>query len=187
MESLALSFRICLGLVFLTAGVLKLQDRVAFDEAVRDYRLLPPRIAWTVATILPPAEVLAGLALLLGLATRWVAAGTLAALCAFAVGVAVNLGRGRRIDCGCLGVGSNRTIGWPLLVRDGALMAMAVVLAVRPPSAPALGGRASVLPSVAVALATVVSLLILVLLGEARRVDRTIGAIRAVDATEVRT
>lgn len=186
MESLALSFRICLGLVFVAAGGLKFQDLGEFRRVVADYRVLPAGLVAPVAGLLPPLELAAGVALLAGVVTRPVAAAVLAALAAFAIAVTLNLARGRRVDCGCFSVGSSRSIGWPLLARDGALMAMSTLVAIRPPSAlaPAAGSTLSSSEAVAVALATGVSLLVLLVLAEARRVIRTV---RAVERTEVPT
>ena len=131
----AVAFRFVLGTVFALAGLAKLPRRAKFEEAVRGYRLVPERLASPIARWLPVVELAAGTLLLLGLATAPVAALLGAFLVFFAGAVAINLARGRAIDCGCYGAGPARTIGWPTLVRNLGLLAMAVVVAVEAPSA----------------------------------------------------
>ena len=83
-------------------------------------------------------ELAAGALLLLGLATAPVAALLGAVLVVFTGAVAINLARGRAIDCGCYGAGPSRTIGWSTLVRNLGLLGMAVVVTAQAPAAFAL-------------------------------------------------
>jgi hypothetical protein len=77
----------------------------------------------------------AGALLLLGLGTAPVAALLGAFLVVFTAAVAINLVRGRAIDCGCYGAGPARTIGWSTLVRNLGLLAIAVVVTAEMPAA----------------------------------------------------
>ena len=47
----------------------------------------------------------------------------------FATAVAVNLARGRRIDCGCAGISAPREITWGLVARDIVLAALVLWIA----------------------------------------------------------
>jgi Methylamine utilisation protein MauE len=113
-------------------GVPKLLAPADFALAVRNYRLLRPAIGERVAKWLPRLELVIAFALLLGIATKAAAGLAAAALVGFAAAVAVNLLRGRRIDCGCYSTASPRTIGWGLVLRDVLLAAAAVFVFVAP-------------------------------------------------------
>jgi uncharacterized membrane protein YphA (DoxX/SURF4 family) len=134
----AVAFRFVLGTVFALAGLGKLPRRAQFEDAVRGYRLVPDRLAPRIARWLPVVELAAGALLLVGLGTVPVAALLGAFLVVFTGAVAINLARGRAIDCGCYGAGPSRTIGLPTLVRNLGLLAMAVVVTAEAPAAFAL-------------------------------------------------
>lgn len=102
---------------FFISGASKLRRGDAFISVMR-YELLPERVALVVAAGLPWAELILAMALVLGFAPT--IALSLAGLLfsAFAVGVAVNLIRGKRFDCGCKGQG--HPISWSIVVEDAA-------------------------------------------------------------------
>ena len=66
--------RLVLGGVFLVAGALKVIDPQSSVAAVRAYRLLPSSLTTIVGWGLPFAEIALGVLLLIGVATRAVAA-----------------------------------------------------------------------------------------------------------------
>jgi uncharacterized membrane protein YphA (DoxX/SURF4 family) len=131
--------RLLLAGVLLWAGGAKLGDLGASVRAVNAYHLLPYELARVVGSALPFVEVALGLLLLVGLATRVAAAATAGLLAVFVAGIASAWARGLRIDCGCFGGGGELaegvrpSYGWEI-VRDLALLAVAVALAVRPRS-----------------------------------------------------
>lgn len=127
--------RFLLGFVFLGASVPKLRAPSLFQEAVANYQLVPEKLAKIVARVLPGLELLVALLLLVGIGIPVVAITIMAMLSAFVGAVGVNLARGRAIDCGCRGGVAPRRIGWKLIVEDLLLVAVAVVLLVRPPIA----------------------------------------------------
>ena len=132
-EAAALGFRFVLAFILLNASVSKLLAPVQFARAVRNYRLLPTRLNQPVAAWLPRVELGLALMLLLGVWTVIAAGVTAAMLVVFATAVAINLGRGREIDCGCLTAPSPRTIGWSLVGADLGLAAMAATVALLDP------------------------------------------------------
>lgn len=109
-----------------------------FERAVQSYGLLPAHIASVVAVALPPSELIAGVLLVVGLATAVVAAFLGALLGVFAFAVAFNLFRGRRIDCGCFGHGIPQRITWRHVLRNLALGTMAAFVVASAPRAFAL-------------------------------------------------
>lgn len=126
MGVVALLCRFTVACVVLRAGVVKLPDLDAFTSAVRDYALLPEGVVRPVSRAVPVIEVGCGLLLLVGVATGPVAALAALLLAGFAVAVAVNLVRGRRIRCGCAG-GAASVISWRHVVANGCLVAAAAV------------------------------------------------------------
>lgn len=183
--SVLLALRLIVGGLFLRAGAAKLADRADFQQAVRNYEIVPLRLVNSVSAAVPAVEVAAGGLLLLGAATS-IAGWTLAALLAgFSAAVAINLSRGRVFDCGCGGT-APRTISWQQVASNLLLAACAVAVAVAPPPALALyagpGGvfsltmpRGSGAP---VVLAAVLGVVMVVLLRAAARLPGYLGAAR---------
>jgi uncharacterized membrane protein YphA (DoxX/SURF4 family) len=128
--------RLGLAAVFLVSGVLKAVDPDATYVAVRAYDLLPKLGVALVAGALPWLEIVIGLLLLVGIATRAVAIASAVLLLGFMVGVTQAWARGLSIDCGCFGGGGavdpgQTTYGRELL-RDAGFLLLAGWLVVRP-------------------------------------------------------
>ena len=128
--------RLGLAAVFLVSGVLKAIDPDATYVAVRAYDLLPKLGVALVAGVLPWLEIVIGLFLLAGIATRTVAVVSAVLLLGFMAGVAQAWARGLSIDCGCFGGGGGvdpgqTTYGRELL-RDAGFLLLAGWLVVRP-------------------------------------------------------
>ena len=142
---LATAARLLLGGVFVVAGALKLPDPAAAVRAVRAYRLLPEALVAPVAFGLPVVEIAVGLALLVGVFVRTAALASALLLVVFLVGVGSAWARGLQIDCGCFGGGGQVAAGqtaYPAeVLRDGALLLVALALARWPRSRLAFGGH----------------------------------------------
>jgi len=119
-----------LGIIFLASAVPKLRHPTGFVLAVLEYRVLPPRLSWFYARLVPPLEFLLALLLLTGTAVRPAAAVVSVLLFSFLVAISVNLARGRDLDCHCFGKATRRQIGWRLLLQDGILLGAAIAVAV---------------------------------------------------------
>jgi uncharacterized membrane protein YphA (DoxX/SURF4 family) len=101
---LTVRVQIALGIFFVAAALPKVVDPPAFAHMVYNYRLVPGALVNVMALVLPWIELLAGLALILGIWTRTSAALVGALLGVFVVAISVNLARGNAIDCGCFDV-----------------------------------------------------------------------------------
>lgn len=112
MEPAAFVCRFVLAAVFIRAAVPKLSRLEEFERAVRRYELLPARAARILGRCLPFVELACGVLLLVGLGIGPVASITGAFLLVFTAAVAINLARGREIDCGCFSTVAPETIGW---------------------------------------------------------------------------
>jgi uncharacterized membrane protein YphA (DoxX/SURF4 family) len=134
--------RLSVGVIFLIAGLDKVQAPGAFADAVRSYHLLPPSLVLLFAYLVPWLEVLAGAYLLVGFMTRWAAAatGAMLAMFVFALGRALATGDTNHA-CGCFGAGAaanpilaflsgGDTITWWDLIRDLLLIALSCLLLV---------------------------------------------------------
>src|SRR5436305_10915201 len=117
-----------LGIIFLVSSLPKLHHPKGFILAVLEYRILPARLSWFYARLLPPLEFLLALLLLTGTAVRSAAVVMSMLLLSFIAAVGINLTRGRDLDCHCFGKATRRPIGWKLLLQDGALLGAAIAI-----------------------------------------------------------
>jgi uncharacterized membrane protein YphA (DoxX/SURF4 family) len=131
-EIVALSCGLALAVVFLASGLSKLRRRERFAEAIAAYRF-GARFAVVVSWILPPGEVLLGLAWLVPAATPIVGVVTLVLLGAFSFGLRTPL-REASASCGCGGLFQSRAGGWNSIARNAllALYALAALLSSSP-------------------------------------------------------
>jgi len=147
------SLRGALALLFAAAALHKLRDPGVFRAALADYALLPAAAVAPAARLLPALELAAAAALLV---PAWAVPGGLGAAALLAVyggAIAVNLARGRRdVACGCLGPAAEQPLSGALLIRNGVLVA-AALLAACPASARAWTGLDALTVPVAVAAA----------------------------------
>jgi len=139
--------RVSLGLVMVSAGVLKISNPDQAVRAVQAYELLPRGVDQVVGYGLPMIEVALGLLLILGLGTRIAAVLAGVFMLVFIVGVSSAWARGLNIDCGCFGgggaVGSSGK-AWRYLseiLRDLLFLGLASWSAVLPASRLALDRR----------------------------------------------
>ena len=124
--------RLTLGGVLFVAGYLKVDKLEVSQMAVRSYELLPIPIANFLGLVLPVFEVVIGLLLIVGAATRAVAALGGFTMFIFIIAIAQAWARGLNIDCGCFGGGGTVAPGETRylqeILRDAGLVAMALFL-----------------------------------------------------------
>src|SRR5207248_9503974 len=94
--------RLVLVAVFLVAGLAKLADLAGSRQAMRDFGV-PARLATPLGTLLPLAELVVTVALLLPISAWWGGLGALILLLLFVAGIGYNLAQGRQPDCHCFG------------------------------------------------------------------------------------
>jgi putative oxidoreductase len=126
-RALLLCCRLAVGGIFLYAAATKLPDMAAFAKDVANYRLLPAMAVPWVASAVVGVEIVAGLALVLGVGARAAAVVAAALLAVFVAGIAQALLRGIDLRCGCFG--GDETATWGTVLRDVALLppALAVI------------------------------------------------------------
>ncbi len=128
---LTVRVQIALGAIFIAAALPKIVDPPSFAHMIYNYRILPGGLINISALVMPWVEILAGLALVLGVwvrPARWII--TLM-LVTFMIAIAINLGRDNAIDCGCFDTSAaNKTYEerikdmWIVLIRDAGMLLM---------------------------------------------------------------
>lgn len=117
-----LAFRLVLGAVFVYASLDKIQHPAAFARAVSFYHLAPTSIVNVFALLLPWAELVTGVALIVGVAARGSSLLIAGMLVMFAVALVWAIVKGIDISCGCFSTGAEggegHKVGYDLLVRD---------------------------------------------------------------------
>jgi uncharacterized membrane protein YphA (DoxX/SURF4 family) len=113
---------ILLGAAFLWAGALKLVQGPSWSKQAADMGAPRP-----VALVVPYVEVFVGAALVSQVLKPWPAVVGLALLISYTVLIVLRLLDGSRPPCACFGSRSMRPLGAYHLIRNGALIALAVV------------------------------------------------------------
>lgn len=101
---LTVRVQIALGVIFVIAALPKVSDPPSFAHMIYNYRITPGPLVNLIALVLPWVELLAGLALILGIWRRSSAVLIGVLLLIFIAGISFNLARGNAIDCGCFDV-----------------------------------------------------------------------------------
>ncbi len=127
---------IVIGQELVRASLDKITHPDLFADVVHDYQMLPFWLINAFALLMPWAELVAGVALILG---AWPAlsawrrgAGLLSTLLfgAFLVAIAWAETKGLKIECGCFDVSglSSTEASWPLFARDVPLLVGSVLI-----------------------------------------------------------
>jgi putative oxidoreductase len=98
---LTVRVQIALGVIFVIAALPKIADPPGFTQMIYNYRLVPGPLLNIMALGMPWFELIAGVALIIGVWRRTAALLIGALLVVFIVAIGINLARGNAIDCGC--------------------------------------------------------------------------------------
>lgn len=135
--------RLGLAAVWIWSGLVKALNPVDFRFAVTAYDLLPTDIVRPFALTLPIVEIVLGLLLLAGIATRAVAVASALLLLVLIAAIVSAWARNLQIDCGCFGGGGYKEMTWwsyaSEVLRDIGFLALALWLAWFPHTRLAVG------------------------------------------------
>ncbi|MCK7478470.1 MAG: DoxX family membrane protein [Candidatus Moduliflexus flocculans] len=129
-KTVLLAFRLVLGGLFVYAGAVKVLDPLDFAQNIRNYQLVGQSLSFVAAIVLPWLEILAGLALILGVWRRGAALVVTGLLVFFIVLTAVTMVRGLDVDCGCFGSLSRKS-GWGVILEDLGMLVLGLCAASR--------------------------------------------------------
>lgn len=118
--------RLILAWVFISAGLPKVQDPVAFSASIEGYRIIDGGLALWGAIILPWLELFIGFGLLTPWLRRASAATMTALLCLFIALHGISWARGLDIDCGCFGESAASPDYHWLILRNLALLVVTI-------------------------------------------------------------
>ena len=119
--------RVIMGIVFIVAALAKIGDVAAFSTQIHNFRMMPVSLENLVAMTLPWVELLAGLSLLLGIRPRSGGLIVTVLMAMFLVAVAVALGRGLDIECGCFGTADATRVGLSKLSQNLVMLILAFI------------------------------------------------------------
>ncbi len=121
--------RLTVGLLFLSAGLLKFVGFSEFLEQVRQYRLLPESVVPSFAGAIVLLETVCGFMVLAGIRVHHgaYALSVLAAIFLIAVSWRVVVGDGG--SCGCFGGIVDETIGPAAILRNAGILVLCILVA----------------------------------------------------------
>ena len=122
--------RIALGLIFLAAAWDKIVDPMAFAKIIRNYQILPDMAVAGAALVLPWIEVVVGMCLITGFAARGAALSSCLMMAVFLSAMAWAQHKGIATQCGCFTTKADDSISMDTFIRDGSIMALALLVAV---------------------------------------------------------
>ena len=125
MDLIARLAAIGIGAMFVASGVYKLADGPAWPQQAADMGVSRP-----LALAVPWYELALGAALVSSLLSPWAEFVAVATLAVFTVVIVRRLLDGSRPPCACFGSRSKRPLGRRHVIRNLALLAVAVVAAV---------------------------------------------------------
>jgi putative oxidoreductase len=128
-DYLNLLVRIAVGTIFIYASCDKIFNPGQFARIVYNYHLLPTDFINIFALILPWAELICGISIILGIYKDGGVLMLNLILVSFIIALGVNLIRGVDIECGCFTVSSKAKSGiLGLLLRDFGLFLLTLYL-----------------------------------------------------------
>jgi uncharacterized membrane protein YphA (DoxX/SURF4 family) len=122
--------RLILAGVFIYSGYVKVQEPLQFAVAISGYQLVPENLIFPMARFLPWAEIVLGLAILIGWKVRYFSAATVALLFFFIAVLAITISRGIEANCGCFGL--DERISPLTILRDSLFLIPALYLTFEP-------------------------------------------------------
>ncbi|MBS0195227.1 MAG: DoxX family protein [Planctomycetes bacterium] len=138
---LTMPLRLLMGGLFVFAGYVKLSNPQLFAFSVAAFDVFPKDAGHAVKLVafaVPWTEIIAGTLLILGLWTRAAALVFSLLLLAFIIGIVSVLKRNLNVECGCFGkfeVPCKGNLGTCHLVRNGVMLAVALLILVKGPGA----------------------------------------------------
>jgi putative oxidoreductase len=126
-DYLHLAVRVLIGALFLYAALPDILDTMGFASSIYNYKLFPSSIIGMSAAFVPWLEVLAGLALVIGVKIRGASLLISLLVVVFISLATISIIRGLDIDCGCFS-GVARKANWLAIFEDIGLLVCALFI-----------------------------------------------------------
>lgn len=124
---------LAIAVLLASAATHKVRAPARFARQLADYQLLPDVVVRPIARVIPLVELVVAFALLVPAWRAWAALSAAGLFALYAAAIGINLWRGRRdIDCGCAGPDQAQPLRPALLLRNSALVAVALLASVSP-------------------------------------------------------
>jgi hypothetical protein len=120
---LGLLLRVYIGGVFVYASMYKINYPGEFAETIASYQLVPYWAVNLMALVMPWAELIGGILMILGVRTKSAATVIAGMLVMFSLAILITLIRDIPIGCGCF-TSVEEPLGWSTLWRDLLWLAM---------------------------------------------------------------
>jgi uncharacterized membrane protein YphA (DoxX/SURF4 family) len=117
------------GGVFLVSAIGKLLDKSGTEASMARYPFLPRGAGKLIANYFPFVELLVGVLLVLGLFTRLASVAAIALFVLFTTLIVYDLTRGSNASCHCFGRLSDEKLTPMAVIRNAALMGLALLVA----------------------------------------------------------
>lgn len=127
-ELMVVGARVIVGGTFIIASLDKIAQPELFAKLVQNYQILPQEIVPLFSIILPYAELILGIFLLVGLFVRESAMAVAFLLVLFISAVIYKVAQGTVTECGCFSVTSVKAnhSAFIILLRDFILLALCI-------------------------------------------------------------
>jgi uncharacterized membrane protein YphA (DoxX/SURF4 family) len=125
------AIRVLVSLILFSAGWAKARDPKGFANVINGLGVLPARAVDPAARVLPWVEMATAAFLLWGPTAPFAAIIGFGLLGAFGATIAFALARGATPECGCFGGRTPTKASWRLVVRNVALIALLVPVALQ--------------------------------------------------------
>jgi hypothetical protein len=124
---------LAIAVLLASAATHKLRAPARFAKQLADYQLLPYGVVRPFARVIPLVELVIAYALLVPACRSWAALSAASLIALYAAAMGLNLWRGRRdIDCGCAGPDQAQPLRPVLLLRNSALVGLALLASLQP-------------------------------------------------------
>lgn len=124
---LVLAVRLYIGGLFIYASMYKINYAGEFAETIASYQLVPYWAVNLMALVMPWAELICGLFLVIGFRIKSAAAVTMGLLALFSVAIGISLIRDLPIGCGCFHA-LGEQMSWKTFMRDLIWLLMAAYI-----------------------------------------------------------
>lgn len=118
--------RVLYGALFVYAGASKMADPVTFAGVIFNYQILPAKMVYGAALMLPALEIVCGLALSVNFFARGATVIMNGLMLVFLAGMGWAWSRGLDVTCGCFG-GAGQAVSQQTLTRDAIILGLGLV------------------------------------------------------------